>query len=456
MGMNTLEERKITLDIKELSGLLKDSGIIGAGGAGFPTYAKLDKRANTIILNCAECEPLLKVHRQLLMINAYEIMSALNQVAEVLEVQKVFIALKDAYHATIAALQAHKESFPRIEIKTLKEVYPMGDEVVLIYETIGKVVPPGSIPIEIGVTVFNVETMYNIYLALHNKETITSKYLTIAGEVQNPITVKVPIGASVQEVVELAGGVICNYPSYVMGGPMTGNVVSAHSVITKTTNAILVFPENHYVIRKKQSNIAIDMKKAMSVCCQCECCTDMCPRHELGQPIEPHKFMRSATSGVTKDLEPLLNTMFCCGCGVCEMFACPQELSPRRLITEYKNGLRKNGVGIPKGVELRNVSELRNYRLLPMERLIARLNIKKYDVPAPYSEIDFPVKQVKIMLNQHIGASSKPIVEKGAIVKKGEMIATSCEGALSVPTHASIEGKVVEVNDNFIILKVEV
>ncbi len=440
------------MDIKELAELLKEMGIAGAGGAGFPTYAKLDKRADTIILNCAECEPLLKVHRQLLEKYAYEIMSALMLVAKAVEASRVIIAVKEAYKKTVESVKSNVDSFPSIELKQMKEIYPLGDEVVLIYETLGKVVPPGGLPIEVGVTVFNVETMYNLYLGSNKRQPVTGKYLTIAGEVKRPVTVRVPIGLSVEEAVALAGGTNLESPMFLMGGPMTGNVVSTYDTITKTTNAILVLPTNHYVINKKQSNTAIDMKKAMAACCQCEMCTDLCPRHELGQPITPHKFMRAATSGTTKDLSPFINTMFCCGCGVCEMYACPQELSPRKLITEYKNGLRKNGIGIPKNIPLKEPSAMREYRKIPMERLTARLGLKAYDIAAPLSEFELKPVSVKIKLSQHIGAKAIPVVQKADYVKQGDLIAAGEEGKLSLPVHASMEGKIVEVNDNYIII----
>lgn len=440
------------MDIKELTSIVKDSGIAGAGGAGFPTFAKFDKRANVIILNCAECEPLLKVHRQLLQNFPYEIMSGLDMIGTALEANKVIIAVKSAYTLSIDAVKSYIDSFPKIEIKELDEVYPIGDEVVLIYETLGKVISPGSIPIEAGVTVFNVETVYNIYKAVTNNEMVSSKYLTIAGEVKSPVTVKVPIGMTVKEVVDLAGGALVEEPVYIMGGPMTGNIVNSYATITKTTNAILVLPKNHYVIQKKKSDTSINMKRAMATCCQCEMCTNLCPRYQLGQPITPHMFMRAATSGVTQDLSPFLDTMFCSSCGICEMYACPQELSPRKLIQEYKNGLRQNGVSVPQGVPLREVESLRNYRKVPMERLTARLGLKLYNVDAPFNDEEVLPKQVNILLNQNIGANPKIVVNKKDKINKGDVIAVAEDGMLSLPIHASISGEILEANEKYIII----
>ncbi len=441
------------MDIKELTSRLRENGIVGAGGAGFPTYAKIDKKADTIILNCAECEPLLKVHRQLLQKYAYEIMSALDMIAVSVEASEVIISVKEAYTKTVEAIRANLETFPKIKLKLLKEVYPMGDEVVLIYETTGKKVPPGSIPIEVGVAVFNVETVFNVYKAVIKNEPVYMKYLTVAGEVNTPITIKAPIGMPVEAAVELAGGSKIKDYVYIMGGPMTGSIVEGYDTVKKTTNAILVLPSDHTVVHKKVGKSSIDMKRAMASCCQCEMCTDLCPRHLLGHPITPHMFMRAATSGVTQDLAPFLDTMFCCSCGICEMFACPQDLSPRKLITEYKAGLRNKGIPIPKGIPSKDTDPMREYRKVPMERLTARLGLVEYDVDAPLDEKDVAAGQVKISLSQHIGAKALAVVKKNDLVNRGDIIAKAEDGKLSASVHASISGEIIEVNDRFVIIK---
>ena len=441
------------MDIQELIHIVQDFGVAGAGGAGFPSYAKLSKKAKTIILNCAECEPLLKVHRQLLQKYPYEIMSTLQRMADALEADEVILGVKEDYTKTVSAIQANLDSFSKLKLKLLPEIYPMGDEVQLIYEILGKVVPPGSIPLEVGVVVYNVETILNIYNAINQQVPVTSKYLTVAGAVKTPVTVKVPIGMSVDEIVNLAGGTTISDPAYIIGGPMTGGVVNPFSTVTKTTNAILVLPQNHTLVLKKLGKASIDMKRAMASCCQCEMCTDLCPRNLLGHPITPHMFMRAATSGTTQDLAPFLDTMFCCSCGVCEMYACPQGLAPRKLIMEYKDGLRSKGISIPKGVPLKEVNRMREFRAVPMERLVSRLDLIQYNVEAPLKDELVATQQVKIKLGQHIGAKAIPIVHKNDFVKQGDLIAEAEEGKLSLPVHASISGKVIEVNENYIIIK---
>ncbi len=441
------------MDCKELIHIVKECGVAGAGGAGFPTYAKLDKKADTIILNCAECEPLIKVHRQLLQKYSFEIMSTLQALAEILDVNNVIIGVKEAYTKTIDAVKAYLPSFPKVQIAKLPEVYPMGDEVILIYEILGKVVPPGGIPLDIGVVVFNPETIWNLYQALNFKVPVTHKYLTITGEVTTPITTKVPIGMTVLEAITLAGGSKIKDPEYIMGGPMTGQLVPSYETITKTTNAIIVLPKTHPVVLKKKGKTSIEMKRAMASCCQCEMCTDLCPRNLLGHPITPHMFMRAATSMVTNDVASYIDTLFCCSCGLCEMFSCPQSLAPRKLIAEYKGGLRKRGIAAPKGLCSKPVKKSRSYRLVPMERLISRLDLVQYDKEAPLDENPVDTNLVKIKLSQHVGAMAKPIVLRNDKVECGQKIASAKEESLSIPVHSSINGEVIDVNGEFIMIR---
>lgn len=441
------------MNLTELSAIMRENGIVGAGGAGFPSYAKLNTKADTIILNCAECEPLLKLHRQVLEKYAFEIIRTLDQIADIIGAKQIIIAVKESYRAAVEAVSANLDSFSKVRIGILPEIYPAGDEVITIYETTKRVVPPGGLPIEVGVIVYNVETIYRVYRAVWNAQPVTEKYITVAGEVRNPVTLRAPLGITYQELVEYAGGATVEDPVLIGGGPMTGRIVQGYDTVTKTSNAVLVMPKHAWIVLKRTSNARIDMKRAMAACCQCRMCTDLCPRHLLGHPIEPHKFMRSATSGITKDVSPYINTMFCSQCGLCEMYSCMQSLSPRTLIGECKAGLRKNGVPIPKGVPAKEISLERDYRRVPMERLIARLGLTKYNVPAPLKDELLEPKKVKILLTQHIGALVKAVVQVGDIVKAGQVIGTVNADQLGVNTHASIDGIVADVNEKFVTIK---
>lgn len=444
------------MNINELKLIMKENGVVGAGGAGFPSYAKLDKRADTIILNCAECEPLLKLHRQVLEKYAYEIITTLDQIAEIVEATEVIIAIKPSYKSAVAQVEGVIKTIKAshtIRIGLLPEVYPAGDEVVTIYETTGKVVPPGNIPISIGITVFNVETILNVYKAINEGEPVIYKYITIAGEVKSPITLKVPVGITVDECIEAAGGPTIEDPIYINGGPMTGKIVEGYDTITKTSNAILVMPSNQCIVRKRQSKISIDMKRAMAACCQCQMCTDLCPRNLLGHPIRPHAFMRAATSGSIKEVNTFMETFYCSQCGLCEMYSCFQGLSPKTLIEKCKDNLRKNEVIPPKQVRQKEVSTKRSYRGVSKERLTARLGLEKYDLNAPLVDRLVDTNLVKIAMRQHIGTPAAPCVKKGDHVKSGHVIGMVSDKSLGVSIHASISGIVLDVNDDYVTIK---
>lgn len=256
------------MDIKELQKIIQENGVVGAGGAGFPTYVKIDERANTILMNCAECEPLLKLHRQLLEKHAYEIMKTFHMIAETVGAKEAIIGVKKSYKDTVAALNQYIGDFPEMRLALLEEVYPMGDEIVLIYEATGRVVRPGGLPIEEGVAVFNVETIYNIYRAVEKKQPVTDKLVSVVAEVEHPVTVRVPLGTPLSEVVALAGKTTTKDAVYFVGGPMMGNIGTGSQPVTKTTNAVLVLPNDHTIVQKKIRKSSIDLKRAASICCQ--------------------------------------------------------------------------------------------------------------------------------------------------------------------------------------------
>ncbi len=440
------------MNIKELGSILQQNGIVGAGGAGFPTYAKLNENAKTIIMNCAECEPLLKLHRQLLEKHAREIVETFYMMGEAMGSTDVVIGIKKAYKAAIEALQSVIGDYPNVRLGLLDEVYPAGDEVVLIYEVTGKVVRPGGLPIECGVAVFNVETVYNVYRALQKELPVVDKLVSVVGEVEHPVTVRVPLGTTIEEVVALAGGKKIKDAVYFIGGPMMGRIGSGLEPVTKTTNAVLVLPEDHLIIQKKKRKSSIDLKRAAASCCQCTMCTDLCPRNRLGHPIEPHKFMRAATCKDIQDTNSFVNTMFCSSCGLCEMYSCMQSLSPRSLMADYKAGLRAAGMKPPQGVIPKPVGKEREYRKVPMERLMARLNLTKYNTEAPLNDKVVGVPKVRIPLSQHIGAPAVAVVSVGDKVKRGQMIGEPGTG-LSVAIHASICGTVTAVSDKFVVIE---
>ncbi len=438
------------MKLNELKDLLRDRGVVGAGGAGFPSYAKLNETADTILLNCAECEPLLKVHRQVLEKYTTEVLDALSEMLKATGAKQAIIAIKDHYKSTLAALEAELPDYEGITVHKLASIYPAGDEIILIKEVTGRLVEPGQLPISVGVTVCNVESVYNVWRALRG-DAVTDKFVTVAGEVKRPTTLYVPLGTTVAELIAAAGGVTNENVEYLSGGPMMGRLVSPSDVVTKTTNAILVLPVNNPVIMNKHLNPKVNLKRAMSVCCQCESCTELCSRHVLGYPVKPHLVMRVLSNGGKGDLKALDGSLFCSGCGLCETYSCPQGLSPRAMIAELKNAARVKNYKPSDVVVDRNVKD-GDLKKISVGRLTARLGLTKYDVSAPISE-EFSAKKVKLLLSQHLGAPAVPTVQAGDTVKKGQLIAAAKEGTLSVALHASIDGVVDAVTERYIRIK---
>jgi Na+-translocating ferredoxin:NAD+ oxidoreductase RnfC subunit len=440
----------IRLDINELKKAIMENGVVGAGGAGFPSHAKLSEQVKTIVLNGAECEPLFRTDRQLLAVHADEIMYTLELMVEALGAENAIIALKPSYKAAIAAIENNMYKYNNISLHILKDIYPAGDEIVLIYETTGKIVPEGALPLSVGVMVNNVETVYNIYKAVEKKEPVTDKYLTVTGQVKTPVTLKIPVGTCVKKAIELAGGPDIEDYEIILGGPMTGRLGGEEDIITKTTKAIIVLPKDHLLVKKRKEKSSINLKRTASICSQCQMCTDLCPRHLLGYALKPNKIMNAAGFSITKDASVYTASFLCSECGLCKMYSCHQGLSPRRIIGELKSGLRAGGVKNPHHNAPESVNSMRYGRLVPEDRLIPRLGILKYNTDAPMDESEKDIKAVKLALSQHIGAKASPVVKTGDTVTKGQLIGQIPEGKLGARIHASISGTVSNVDDFFI------
>lgn len=236
---------------------------------------------------------------------------------------------------------------------------------------------------------------------------------------------------------------------------MTGRICSRADAVTKTTKAVLVLPPDCLPIKKRRNKTQFNIRNAMSVCSQCSMCTSLCPRSLIGHSIKPHDFMRALANGITSDTDSFLNAFFCCSCGLCEMYSCHQDLSPRSLLDAYKNGLRAKGVRIPDKKDRGTADPMREERKVPEHRLLVRLGLEPYDIPAPMVQYQGRVDSVKLMLRQNIGAPCVPSVKAGDTVNAGEQIAAPPAGALGTCLHASITGKVKAVTENYITIQAE-
>ena len=430
---------------------IREAGIIGAGGAGFPTHVKLNCKVEYFIVNGLECEPLLQADKYMMRNKSDEIIQAVEEIGKAIGSEYLVIGLKEEYREEIQALKTSIEKFnSKVKLHLCRAFYPAGDEQVLVYEVTGKTIPPAGIPLNVGAVVSNAGTVFNIFEAIQDKP-VTYKFVTVIGEVSKPSIIKVPIGTTVKEVLEKCGGVITEDYMIIMGGPMMGKRMSRDQietrVITKTDGAIIVIPEDHYLAQKEKMTIEHMKNQAKSACIQCHFCTDMCPRNLIGHPINPHKIMRTIALS-EGDNEVLKQAMICCECGVCEMYACPMRLSPKRINVYVKSKLRESGVKWENTTNTFTGNILRDYRKVPTERLIARLQLGGYKRQRLQEGEELNPIEVKIPLRQGIGAGTIAVVNVGDIVEKGQLIGRVEESKMGSNVHASIGGVVSEISNS--------
>ncbi|MGB9876441.1 MAG: 4Fe-4S dicluster domain-containing protein [bacterium] len=420
-----------------LAEIVREAGIVGAGGAGFPTHIKLSSEAEILIVNGAECEPLLRVDQQILPKEKPVFLRGLQAAREAVKAKRVVVALKPKYKKAIEALKG--EGF--FELFILGDFYPAGDEQILVYDVTGRIVPEGGIPLNVGCVVLNVETVINIGKALDG-EPVVDKYVTVAGAVAKPATFKLPVGTPVREAIELAGGPLVDDFFLIDGGPNTGKLIpSLDSPITKTTKGILLFPKSHPLWAKFSPNLRAVLNRAVATCCNCRECTELCPRYLLGHSMEPHLIMKVLSWRLVEE-EKLTEAYLCCDCGLCENYSCPMGLSPRRIIQALKQKLMENRVPNPHKKQPASTRALFSAKRIPTHRLISRLGLSQYDVPAPLLEVDYQPNFVILPLKQHAGAPAKPIVKVGDKVKRGDLIGEIPDGALGARLHSPIDGVV--------------
>lgn len=443
------------MKLDELQKIVYDAGVVGAGGAGFPTHKKFSDQVKQIIVNAAECEPLMMVDHHILEKHLQPLVDTLNLLVDTMGCDEAIIGIKGKNmhlldEKIVASLKTGK-----VKIKEIPDIYPAGDEVVLTYETTGKIIPEGSIPVMVGVMVINVETVYNIYCAVNKQQVVTDKYITIGGDTKTDITVKAPIGMKLAEVLEKAGYPNLDGKAVINGGPMMGKLVDLENdVVTKTTKGLLIFPETHQVIQRRRMGDSVTLKRASAACCQCTMCSDVCPRYLLGYSLEVHKTVYAASQSNVSDTESFLQSALCCGCGVCTVMGCQQMLNPQAISMSIKGALAKNGLRRQNNKAPEKVRPERSSRLVSSKRLIERLGIAKYVKDHTLRDyMEFKPKFVYIPFSQHVGKPASPSVKVGAKVKKGDVVAFTEVDALGTTMHASIDGKIKEITDRFVIIE---
>ncbi|MFN2341334.1 MAG: electron transport complex subunit RsxC [Halanaerobium sp.] len=322
-------EKKIEVDRSTLPEVeiirkrVEAAGVIGMGGAGFPTHVKLtppdDMEIDTVIINGAECEPFLTVDHRLLLEEGEDLFRGLEMIKKAVGAERGIVAIEVNKQDAIDKLHELAKDWPGIEVQALDTRYPHGAEKHLIKAVLNREVPKGELPMAVNVVVNNVQTAIKIARAVDFEEAVTDRVLTISGEaLKTPSNVKVPIGSSIKDVIEFCGGPK-NKENYqiIVGGPMTGINIDDESIpITKGTSGIVLITAEEFAASETRP------------CIRCGRCSEVCPMY-----LAPNRI----TAFINNDLIERavdVGLMDCIECGACA-YICP---SKRPLVRWLKRG----------------------------------------------------------------------------------------------------------------------
>ncbi len=437
----------------EFSRNLRSAGVVGAGGAGFPTYVKAQGRAEYALVNAAECEPLLKKDQKILEYFPEKVFDGLEMLMRAVGAKKGIVGIKKKHEKLIPRLEEIARGRKNISVLKMGDYYPAGDEQCLVLEAAGRIVPPGGIPLDVGCVVCNVETLYNAAFA---PRPVTETFITVNGAVKKPATFRVPVGLAWREAVELCGGFTVKDPAYIDGGPMMGKVMTDFEApVVKASGGIVVLPKSHPLIVKKAQSRTVFTRVGRSACDQCSFCTEFCPRYLLGHNVQPHRVMRTMLfSGGPEHKLHSQYGLLCCECSLCSLYACPEGLNPREACVAAKSDLREQKMGFKNSALNTGIAAqphpVRDFRKVPVSKLVKRLGLEDYNKDAPWTDISCKPSKVKILMSQHIGSPCVPSVKEGQKVEKGSVVGAVTADKLGCPVHASISGTVGKVNEKYV------
>lgn len=318
----------LTLDPKEIVGIVANAGIVGLGGATFPTHVKLTvpdgKHIDTIVINGAECEPWLTCDDRLMQEQALKIIEGSEIILHAVGAQRILIGIENNKPQAIAEMTRQAEAFSNVEIITLKKEYPQGSEKQLIQALTGRSVPPGALPADVATVVDNVATAAAVYDAVCNDIPLVERVVTVTGpDVRRPGNYLIPIGVSLDQLIDIAGGMPENTGKVIAGGPMMGRAVShTDAPVTKGTGGLLLFPES------------LSQRQPDTGCIRCGRCVDVCP---MG--LEPYLLIAQAENSHWEDMARH-NVLSCLECGCCS-YICP---GARPLLDYIKLGKAQNRI----------------------------------------------------------------------------------------------------------------
>ncbi len=428
---------------KEIVDRIFRAGVVGAGGAGFPTHLKATAKADTVIANGCECEPLIQSDRYVLTVHFEEVLEGLRLMMIATGASRGLVAIREGQQ--LEALEDAVGKDRSIELIRVPDTYPAGDEHILVYEATGRIVPQGGIPPDVAVVVSNVNTLLNVSRAMSGGS-VTKRILSICGDIVKPCLTEAPIGMAINDLLEVTGNrVDLEQKAVLISGVMMGELCDDPTrPIDKRTSAIVILPRDNRVVMAKALPLGTMVRRAASVCCQCRLCTELCPRHLMGHAISPHRIMR-AVAWMTDYKDDLAGALLCSGCGLCGIYVCPMGLSPDRISFAVRTRLLERGIRAePAEAKAR---PLRASRLVPHERILSRTGVGKYEQELDFVGVQRPAV-VRIPLGQHSGKAAVPRVRPGDKVIEGDIIGEPEDPRFGAVVHASVSGVVAAVDDH--------
>lgn len=319
-------EHPESLDKDEALKRIRAAGIVGMGGAAFPTSVKLsppaDKGIDTVILNGAECEPYLTSDHRMMLEKSEEIARGLKIVMKLLSARQGVIAIEDNKPDAVASMQNAVQGMEGVKVQPLPTKYPQGGEKQLIYAITRRQVPSGGLPMDVGVVVMNVSTAAAVYAALKTGRPLVERVVTVTGEVNQPANLMVRIGASVGSLLAQCGGAREGANKLILGGPMMGmQAYNMETPVVKGTSGVLLMRDD-------------SPEKPVGNCIRCASCVNACPIHLM--PLNLYAlYKRERFEQAQKE-----HAMDCIECGCCS-YICPAKLPLVQSIRAVKSEIRK-------------------------------------------------------------------------------------------------------------------